>query len=309
MPKYEEELRDKLGKTRAPVTVGQYVKRLQTLNDGPLSSMRFLMDYEVMIDKIDKMDLAFTTKTSYLTAICATLSMFPKYHKLYKRYQVLMIKNANEIKSETQKNLRNEKQKDSIIPMKEIMEARNLIRKQFDEGEGMSSKRWDILLSYFLICLYTEQPARRNKDFAECFVVFDEPEEIDPLKNYYVASNGEFIYNNYKTSNFKGQQRYTVNDTLRKIMDEYLFFYISHIDVKTPAEFPLLVHYDASRIHPVNGITRTLNKAFQKNIGSSALRHIYITDKFGESFKEMEEVAQAMAHSTGMQKMYSKHND
>lgn len=312
MPKYEDELRDKLAKTRAPVTVGQYIKRLQTLNDNKhLTSMRFLMDYDAMIDKIDKMDLAFTTKTSYLTAICATLGMYPKYHKLYKRYQTLMIKNANEIKSETQKNLRNEKQKDSIIPMKEIIETRDFIRKQFDEGmeeHGMDKECWEHLLSYFLICLYTEQPTRRNKDFAECFVVFDEPDTLDDMKNYYVASKGEFIYNNYKTSSFKGQQRYTVNDTLKKIIDEYLFLYINHIDVQTPAEFPLLVHYDSHRIHPVNGITRALNKAFQRNIGSSALRHIYITEKFGESFKEMEQVAEAMAHSTGTQKMYSKHN-
>ena len=312
MPRYEDDLREKLGKTRAPITVGQYIKRLQTLNDNKhLTSMRFLMDYDAMIDKIDKMELAFTTKTSYLTAICATLGQYPKYHKLYKRYQTLMIKNANEIRSETQKNIRNEKQKESIIPMAEIIETRDFIRKQFDDGiteKGMNSECWEYLLSYFLICLYTEQPVRRNKDFAECFVVFEEPETLDDKKNYYVASTGEFIYNNYKTSSFKGQQRFTVNEKLKKIIDEYLFFYINHIDVQTPAEFPLLVHYDNRRIHPVNGITRTLNKAFQRNIGSSALRHIYITEKFGETFKEMEETANAMAHSTKMQKEYSKHH-
>ena len=51
---------------------------------------------------------------------------------------------------------------------------------------------------------------------------------------------------------------------------------------------------------------RILNKIFDKAIGSSMLRHIFLTDKYGETLDKQKEDAKNMAHSEGQQKDYIK---
>jgi hypothetical protein len=41
-----------------------------------------------------------------------------------------------------------------------------------------------------------------------------------------------------------------------------------------------------------------------KGVGSSALRHIYLTHKYGDVEKEQQKDAAAMAHSVNQQKEY-----
>jgi len=57
----------------------------------------------------------------------------------------------------------------------------------------------------------------------------------------------------------------------------------------------------------VNGITRVLNRIFGKKVGSSLLRHIYLTGKYGKILEEQKKDAEAMANSVDMQnKTYIK---
>jgi hypothetical protein len=51
----------------------------------------------------------------------------------------------------------------------------------------------------------------------------------------------------------------------------------------------------------VNSITRILNKIFGKKVGSSMLRHIFLSDKYGEVKGEMADDAKAMGHSVDEQ--------
>jgi hypothetical protein len=54
----------------------------------------------------------------------------------------------------------------------------------------------------------------------------------------------------------------------------------------------------------VNAVTRVLNRAFGKNIGSSMLRHIYLSEKY--NIDEMKKDADQMGHSLSLQKEYMK---
>jgi hypothetical protein len=66
------------------------------------------------------------------------------------------------------------------------------------------------------------------------------------------------------------------------------------------------VYYDGKPLSQVNAITRILNKTFGKKVGSSMLRHIYLSSKYGKVVDEMKEDANAMSHSVDMQKDYIK---
>jgi hypothetical protein len=152
-------------------------------------------------------------------------------------------------------------------------------------------------------------PPRRNKDYSEMYFAFEEPKTIDKTKNYYVASERKFIFNNYKTSSTYGQQTIKVPDDLAEVLNDYIDTYQSVIernDYATNNEFPLLVHFNGTRIHEINGITRLLNKAIGKKIGSSALRHIYVSDKFAPELEEMKATASAMGHDLNTQREYIK---
>ena len=310
MPRYEDDLRTKLSASRLPVTVGQYIQRLRTLNDNaPLTSMKFLMDYDTMSKKIDSMDKAFTTKTSYYTAICAVLSMYPKYSKLYKKYVEKTVNNSREIKKELDTNEKTEKQKESIVPLNDIIKIRDGLKKEFDDASEIDGKVWDRYMGYVLLCLYTMTPPRRNRDYSEMWFCFHEPKVIDKKKNYYIADKHKFIFNNYKTASVYGEQVLDVPADLAKVLNEYIDMYQSVVegnDYKKHNEFPLLVHFNGARIHEINGITRLLNKVLGKKIGSSALRHIYLTDKFAPELEAMKSTATAMAHDLGTQREYIK---
>ncbi len=49
-------------------------------------------------------------------------------------------------------------------------------------------------------------------------------------------------------------------------------------------------------------------REFNKKVGTSLIRHIYLSDKYGEQIKEMEQDAEDMAHSYKTQNDYVKYN-
>jgi len=308
MPRYEDDLRTRLNQNRLPVTVGQYIQRLRVLNDNkPLASMKFLMDFDGITKKIDGMDKAVSTKTSYYTAICAVLSMYPKYSALYGKYIAKTMDHVKVMKDELGTNQRNEKQVESIIPMAQIVKVRDDLHKEFHAAKAITAKVWERYTGYLLLCLYTMSPPRRNRDYSEAYIVTKEDGAKDSDKNYYVTSTDEFIFRNYKTAKTYGEQRVKATPELAKVMTEYLSTYrVVFPDVKEP--LPLLMHFDGARLSATNGITRVLNKVIGKKIGSSALRHIYLSEKFGDTLKEMKEVAADMAHDMSTQRDYIKYD-
>jgi hypothetical protein len=134
------------------------------------------------------------------------------------------------------------------------------------------------------------------------YVVYDRPEVLDESKNYLVLNEKKFIFNKYKTARVYGIQEFVIPDSLFSVIEDYLARHPS----LNGTEFPFLVNYKGKELDKVGGITKVLNKVFGKNIGCSALRHIFITDKFGDSVKEREDVANAMAHSSNTQNKYVK---
>jgi len=285
--RFIENLSEQLNKTRAPVTTGTYIRRLKTLNDNkPFSSMKWLLDTDAMINKIINTNLSFNTQTSYLTAIVAVLSLFPKYKKIYKIYRDKMISNANQIKEDYNKNEKTDKQQKTVIELSEVKKIRDKLNKDSIE--------------YLLLSLYTMIPPRRNLDYSNMYVVYDEPDVLDKKKNYYVTSNQEFIFNAYKTAKVYGTQRLDVPDELADVLENYI---LKHL-LNEQDEFMLLIDKKGKRINSVNGVTRILNKVFDNKISSTILRHIFINHKFGDVLDERKKVANQMAHSVNTQNQY-----
>ena len=67
-----------------------------------------------------------------------------------------------------------------------------------------------------------------------------------------------------------------------------------------------MVSYDGNPLSQVNSMTKLFNKIFGKRISSSALRHIFLSDKYGDTVKDMKEDAEKMGHTVETQKTYIK---
>ena len=112
--------------------------------------------------------------------------------------------------------------------------------------------------------------------------------------NYYLPTNSKFLFYNYKTKGTYQLQEINVNETLQNILIQYLKLH----PLKKEKNFYLLVEYNGEELKQVNNITRILNRIFNKKIGVSMLRNIYLTDKFQKPLEVLNETAHNMGTSS-----------
>jgi integrase len=177
----------------------------------------------------------------------------------------------------------------------------------FYKKKAISDDEYTDLLGYALLSLYVLQEPRRNKDYCMMRVVeaYD-PEALSPDYNYFDLSKKRFIFNNYKTSKKYGRQDIKINNELMNALKKYLKHRSSKLEMDDQNDKPFLIRADGRPLDKSGDITKLLNKIFGKAIGSSMIRHITITDKVGETHKDLQKMADDMAHSLPMQGGYIK---
>jgi integrase len=128
--------------------------------------------------------------------------------------------------------------------------------------------------------------------------------------NYLDLATGEFVFNKYKTAKKYQQQREKISDDLKAILAMYLKHHPIYKDkTKQKEPVPLLCTYDGKPFTASNSITRILNKIFGKRVGSSMIRHAFISSKYGKVMDEMKRDSEAMGHSLEEQRAYYKKSD
>lgn len=290
------------------VSVLTYLRNLKKLNDDqPIKNLRFLKDSKKILDKLK--DYKENTKRNYLISIVGALSVSnkPADKKLHKIYHDLMINKAVEIK-ENNTNEMTEQQEKNWISWEQVLKRYDELTKEvktFINNKALTEQQYNIMLYWVILSLYIKHKVKRNKDYQLLYVVKQYIPELDKDKNYYDVTNKEMIFNNYKTSKTYGQMKEKVNPELVEIINAYLKHHPFY-NTKLEKPIPLLVHKDGSPLDKVNSMTRILNKIFDKNIGSSMLRHIILTDKYGNMVEEQKKDAIGMGHSVETQKEYIK---
>jgi integrase len=125
-------------------------------------------------------------------------------------------------------------------------------------------------------------------------------------RNYLDLDKFRFIFNRYKTAKSSGTQ--IIDIPADSPLRSAIMLYIRHHPVpkltKAKTEFRFLVKHDGTPMQTVNSMTRLLNKVFGRRIGSSMLRHSYLSSKYGKVMEEMKEDAAMMAHDGPTQQTY-----
>ncbi len=274
-----------------------YIMILKNLNDKrEIKNFKFLEKPKKILDKIK--DYKITTQRNILIAIVSTLKNLN--NDLYKSYYDYMIEFNNKIEDINKNGEKSEVQAKNWIKWDEVENKFNELNKNIKLSKNISESQYDNILDAVILGLYVLIPPRRNKDYLNMKVSKD-GKNLDDKYNWLDMKKKQFIFNDYKTRGTSGKQIIDINDDLINLLKKYLKY-------KKDGDGYLLVKFSGERLKSDNSITRRLNKIFGKNISSSMLRHIYLSDKYGKVNEEMKQDAEIMGHNLKMQKEYIKND-
>jgi hypothetical protein len=272
-----------------------YSKNISRLNDGnEIKNYNFLKKTETILNKINH--LKPNSQRTYLISIVSTIKGLKGFDKEFKIYYEKMMELNKDLKVN---NTKSDVQTENWISqdkVKEIFDEYSVKVLPLLKLKKVNEKEWDDILDYIVLSLYVLNEPRRNKDYQLMRVIKSSKDLTEDYKNYnyYLPVNCKFLFYNYKTKGTYQLQEINVNDLLQNILIQYLKLH----PLKKEKNFYLLVDYDGEELKQVNSITRILNRIFDKKIGVSMLRNIYLTDKFQKPLEILKDTAHNMGTSS-----------
>ena len=115
--------------------------------------------------------------------------------------------------------------------------------------------------------------------------------------NYLDIENRQFIFNNYKTKSKYETVKIDINNDFFLVIKLYLSKHPEYIKIKNKK---YLIHFLVNNNIEINAnqMTKILNKIFGgKNISSSMLRNIYLSNKYSKVMKDLKNDATDMGTS------------
>jgi len=284
-----------------------YLKNIIRLNDGEeIKNFNFLKNTTTILDKIK--DYKPNTRRTYLISIVSLLKQEPKFASLYDKYYKVLMEYNKDLKTNNDKS---EKQTENWITQEEVLNKQKELMGVIPEiKKKITMHQYYKLLNLVVLSLYTLQAPRRNLDYLKMCVINKYSPELSTENNYLDLSSSTFIFRNFKTKKTYLDQVIPVSPELMAILKIYLKNHPLKKDMKSKFCVPLLVDLEGNSFNNSNEITRILNKIFGKKIGSSMLRNIYLTSKYSNNLKNLQEDADNMGTSTSTaQNQYIKTDD
>jgi integrase len=289
-------------------TANLYLRTLLMLNDKkPFTTLAFLKKKDAVASKLET--YADSTKKGILAAIVSVLSIYKEkatYKTIYKHYYDLMMSKSKEVKeAETARaGEKSEKQQKNWASWEDVQKTEaelNTKAAEYVNKKHLTAPEAEKILQSVVLSLYTKIQPRRNQDYLNMLVVKKWSDNMSADHNYLDLTSNQFIFNKYKTAKKYGVQKIAIPADLLNILVSYLKHHPLWKESKGKAAVPFLVSPGGVPITALNGITRILNKIFGKKIGSSMLRHIFLSDKYSALKEDMAEDAEAMGHSVAEQ--------
>lgn len=276
-----------------------------------IKSLDFLLNPKKVINTLDKK--ALSTKKNYLVAIVVVLqSDKDKYKSIIDEYNKYIGDLQETILDNYDNNEKTDKQEKNWLSLDQIKKLTTKYKKLANPlldrvGEKYSNKELQIIQDYLLLLLYSGKffPPLRNDFIME---IINDDEEMDKNKNYLVIGKDfmKFVFREFKTRKSSEDREILIKNK------EFINLILKWIEI-TDKDY-LLINIKDKKPMTENGITKNLNRIFQKefgkNVSSSLLRSIYITEKYKNnnmSMKEKKKLAEDMTHSIKMaSEVYNK---
>lgn len=206
-------------------------------------------------------------------------------------YRKQLFADADDVDKDEKKQKLSESQEKNYITWDEVLKIYENLRTEAEplfKLENLNKKQYNKLQEFVLLSLYVLTPPRRSLDYAQ-FKIKSINESTD---NYMTVKGrkkeGTLIFNAYKNSKRLGKQEVKISNALRNIIQKWI--------TKNPNEY-LITTNTGNKIEQPR-VNLMLNNIFNKNIGSSLLRHIFLTHKYGDvDLEEMEKTTHEMGNS------------
>lgn len=270
-----------------------YTRNLSKLNDDEeIINLNFLKNIKEILNKIK--GYKPTTQRSYIIAVCTVLKN-AQLETLYNQYYEILTKMNGDLKVRTEKS---ETQGANWMTKNEV----DLVRENLSKKIVKKSKNKDDynnILDYLILSLYTMHAPRRNIDYTLMKISND---ISDKSFNYLDLKGVQFIFNNYKTQGTYETVIVPIREDLFKVISIYMNNHPEKAKLKNKKyNIHFLVNYHGEPINKSIDMTRYLNKIFDgKKVGSSMLRNMYLTNKYGDMMDDLKTDVQDMSTSIGM---------
>jgi hypothetical protein len=276
-------------------------KKRPNLSDGSLRTYKSILtnlyrkcypdDDEIDVEKLNNekhmldhlKDIPYAKRKTTLAALVVLTGN--------KHYSTQMMDDIGKYNDEQMLQQKDGKFAENMIPFAEV---ETILKRLETEAKHVYKKETALTMAdlqkvqNFIILALTGgiyQPPRRSLDWVMKIRNYDASED-----NYLDMKGKRFVFNKYKTGAQKGQQITEVPKPLLAILKKW-------ISVLPADEEHLLFDNKGGALTP-SQITHRLNTVFDKKIGTSMLRHIYATSKFGDvKLKELADTATAMGNS------------
>lgn len=248
----------------------------------------------------NKYDKVSTLKQT-LTSVLATLSSDKEWckknsdcQKAWKDYHAKLAKQAGEV-SKHPKSMDNDKIDKSYVCWSKIVRASDRASRKPDKHATLDSSMQTVFLT-----MITQMPPKRS-DFGSLAV--KDMEYNGKTKNYVKVSDTEpviIVIGEHKTSKTHGELKEKCSRKLTNVIRDSLKAW--------PREFLFVTNKGNAMSSNGYGnfVKKTMNIHVGKSIGTTMIRHIYISDVVShlESKKDKKNIADRMLHSVAEQKRY-----
>lgn len=294
-------------------TINIYEKNLNKLsqdvnNTDPPSNCKWLEDFDKIMTHINKSKSLHTRKNKINTVVIYLQATKCK-PSIIKKYQDEIVKLAQEITTGYNQNEKNEKQLKNWLSLSELIEFKNNLLLDLPK-KFITFDDYKKLMKYLILETHLELPLRNDLVDAQ---VYEEKDfiKIDEVNttNYLVlgTKKGYLVLNNYKTSGTYGRKKLDLSPELFKIWKRFYKIIIQYSNNRY-----IFIKEDQNKMTR-NEYTKFFGSIFKslgKNISSTMIRHIVVSEKFPVKPKEMEErqeLASIMGHSVNeQQQVYAK---
>ena len=325
METLKEEIQEhrKISKNSLNVYVKNLSKLSKDITGKEWKNANFLKKYDTVIKALESKTAS--TRKNYLASILVGLSpegrgKYKKgFTKVAEKYTEYLTEQAKAYNNKIMEQKKTAKENGKWTTMAELNKVKrsyaNSIKKlgytqkSNEFRKGKEKRHRELLQKYLVASLYLLQPPRRNS-YANMKMIsssdFNKLSKEEREKNNYLVivsrNNKYFHFADYKTRKVHGVQKIKVDRDLNSVLNLWRKFNDTE---------HFLLDSRGNKLS-TNGLTKFLYKVFEptgKRISSTMIRHIYLTEKYGDesSYKEKKEDADKMGHSVNeQQKTYVK---
>jgi len=242
-------------------------------------------------------DKTAITKRNYLISVCKGLSLVKRNTKLNEAY-VFYKKELMALNSEIKSNVASDTSLSNWITLDEIRVQLVKYKKLFnrmDKKVSITNDDWNQMINGIVLFLYTLIPPRRTTDYQDMIVIDGQDDHDGLSSNLLNVDDKKFIFKNYKTKKIYGDQIVIIPSNLMKYINIYLKFHPCKGGLKW-----FFVKLNGNRFINNGFIHSRLSSIFNKNVGSTQMRRIYLTSKYKPKQDEMKKDAVEMGTSTNV---------